>query len=351
MAKVTVRDLLHGVEAGQIQTVGNMSVIPLTSKVVDERFTPPDLALVGTQDYGTIIVTNPGKEDSNAPKGTMILPFGATYMPKKSEQNHANCGAVLIPDGKTRTIRTAACIQETQGGLMNKEVQELLLLPLSLKERALAVRDKVEYSKLWGAIRTFNSSLKIKGGRSTGHLEHFLTEYRDQLDQFVAEFEIVADQVGAIVLIDGEVMGIERTPNYAYFRAIWKPLIRECYGSRALEAALNAKGEPPSFRVPMQTRARTLKGIRKALEVATEEEEARTKALVRELVATEMTIEEGDAGETSEGLTVDTFTGSRFKGQFVKDAEIPVYVSAVVAEKWVRDPKVREFEKADTFNI
>jgi hypothetical protein len=41
----------------------------------------------------------------------------------------------------------------------------------------------------------------------------------------------VAGQVSAVVLADGRVLGVERTPTAAYWETLWAPLLRGCYGA------------------------------------------------------------------------------------------------------------------------
>ena len=52
-------------------------------------------------------------------------------------------------------------------------------------------------------------------------IEHLLdrgTFY--ELDEFVAEFECVPRQIGAIILVDDQVVGVERAPSHAYWQSV-----------------------------------------------------------------------------------------------------------------------------------
>jgi len=256
---MNIQQLLKGTTAGRIQQVGYMPMIPIlkNSEEQDERICDPTKILLGTQNYGSMDMENPTDRIG-------ILPFGSAIMTKQAAQNHATPKAKLLRSKSRDHVDYAACIQETQGGLINKGEHELSILPWCLKEHCLKSRNQREYSKLWPALREFNKSL---GVRVTGHLEIYLQEFKDDLDTFIAQFEIVPGQVGAFILIDGHVMGIELTPNYQYFKAVWKPLIRESYGSLVLQYIKQfGKDAPvPRTRLPLNTNVHSLEDLQKEL--------------------------------------------------------------------------------------
>lgn len=117
------------------------------------------------------------------------------------------------------------------------------LLPQSLRYAAFQRRTSANYSELWQSIGQYNRS----SGCSGDFLTTYFTKYADQLDEFVAEFEVVPKQRGAIVLINDEVVGVEIAPNTKAFEAIWEPAIRDCYGSEALRAREKAKPAEEEF--------------------------------------------------------------------------------------------------------
>src|SRR5262249_43537348 len=139
---------------------------------------------------------------------------------------------------------------------------ELMILPAALRAKALSVRKVRDFRKLWESIQAFNKGFGID--QYGGHLEFFVRTFQKELDQFVAEFEVVPRQVGAIVLVGGEVAGVERTPSATFWRAVWGPLIRVCYGSLAIQVARENKA-PPATRSPLRIEARSIAGLRDAL--------------------------------------------------------------------------------------
>ena len=108
-------------------------------------------------------------------------------------------GAGFVKAGQTKTFDKAMCIQQTQGGYISMDAHKLQMLPLSLREKALEKRSDAHFGKLWNDIATFchETGLPYAGG----HLIEFAQRFEKELDHFVAEFEIVPRQVGAIILI------------------------------------------------------------------------------------------------------------------------------------------------------
>ena len=267
MNNLTIDDILRGTELGQVQSVGHMQVVPLLGRS-DDRYAPPELE-VETTAYGTVVLRNRDARPT-------IVPPGAGWVVKQSAQDHALGGGALLGANQQATIATARCIQSSQCGMIRAAKHPMLVLPAALRPHALATRKEVGYNKLWDAIAKFNGT---HGVRANGHLEYFLRQFKEQLGRFVAEFELVPDQVGAIVLVGGRVAGIERAPSTAFWRVLWEPLIRVCYGSlavaRARETAL-----PPDTRVPMRPGAQSIRELRERL---LEAEGATTGRVLEEL--------------------------------------------------------------------
>jgi len=266
---LTVETILKGTGLGPMQSVGQMQVIPLvdTTGAVDERFSPPELE-VGTHGYGSVALRNANDKPT-------IVPYGAGWVVKQRAQDHAIGSGAFLKAGEHRILARAMCIQQSQPGLIAKAKHALTILPAQLRAKALAMRHVDQYSKLWEHITKFNTEL---GMGSVANLVTFLTTFEKQLDEFVAEFELVPRQVGAIVLVAGEVAGVERSPSTAYFAAIWEPLVRVCYGSLAVLAG-KSRSTPPPTRLPLVPVAKSLDALRHVL-AELREREARLTSLL-----------------------------------------------------------------------
>jgi hypothetical protein len=257
---LTVEQLLAGTNYGRPQTVGNMQIIPLLGDN-DDTFAPPDVA-TSSPDYGQVKLYN----DSDRPT---ILPHGATWIVKSAVQDHAIPSGALIKANSSKSISTAMCVESSQAGHIKKDKYELQILPAELRAQALGVRTDEGYDKLWKAITQFNTSYGVEG---EAHLNYFLKQFEKELDEFVAQFEIVPGQIGALVLLDGKVVGVERAPSSQFWEAVWRPLIRICYGSLAIKLAKKLGNKIPSTRTPLDVKDASLNGIVAAIQTAREKE-------------------------------------------------------------------------------
>jgi hypothetical protein len=322
MSTLKVRDLLRGCVPGRLQSVGNMQVVPLCGQLEDERFVPPTEALVSTAGYGNLVVRNPMQ-------WPLLVPTGATYIVPQAAQNHALPHAGFVGAAAVKQYSTAMCVQQTQGGYIREGRHELMLLPFPLRESAHRVRRETAFNRLWDAIAEFNREAGLPADNHQGHLEYFFNRYKAELDTFVAQFEPVPDQVGAIVLIDGLVVGIERTPSAAYFLGVWKALIRECYGSLALlEARRQPNAGPPATRAPLR-QAASPADLLAALEEAQAQERTTVTGLVNGILDVELTRSVDEQGE----LVVEALGEQPFVGQMIRDGEKIVYASLVVTRQ------------------
>ncbi len=180
---------------------------------------------------------------------------------------------------------------------------------------------------------------KIAGSKDTGgHLEFFLDHYTDELDQFVAEFEPIKNQIGAIILVSGKIVGIERAPNPNFWLSMWTPLIRECYGSLAILESKTFNGSPPipPTRVTLPNRIDTLDELESELEKADEEEYSRVKDVVNLICENVLPLTESriSGNKTIETLGDENDPLCKFLGQVIRQDESIVYGSLIATEVW-----------------
>ncbi len=329
---IAIAEVLRGCTPGRIQTVGFMQVIPLTSDLHFDNFASPNQAYVSTTHYGTLEFDNQEDED-------IIIPSHAAYLVKQAAQNHAMMHAG-IAKSKTKTkFDTAACIQDSQSNLISKGQHNLIVLPFTLRETAHKQRATLGYEKLWPAIKKLN---KLAGaGNTGGHLEYFLNHYTEELDQFVAEFEPIENQIGAIILVSGKVVGIERTPNPNFWLSMWKPLIRECYGSLAILESKTFDGSPPvpPTRVTLPNRIDTLDALEEALNKVDEEEYSRVKDVVNLICENVLALTETkiSGNKRVETLGDENDPICQFLGQVIRQDESIVYGSLIATEVWLKN--------------
>ena len=320
---VSLADILYGVGHGRVQSVGNMEVIPLVDEgdIQDTDLAPPDDVAMGTSDYGIVNLHN----ESSQPT---IVPVGAGWVVKDAAQDHALGSGVLIAAGKRRRINTAKCIQSRQCGNITSGKREMLILPAQLRTQALALRAERGFDKLWSSIGQFNHS---HGIGSEEALVPFLKHFKSQLDQFVAEFELVPNQIGAIILINGVLVGIELAPNVGYWCSVWTPLIRVCYGSWSIKMREQMQG--PN-RTILDVQQASLEGVRVALTESNRVSAERTQNRVDHIKSGEFMLGSVDEKMGSYRLIAVAAAGGSMGGQIVRSqAQTAPYVSVCINTK------------------
>lgn len=340
---VKLAEILRGCTTGPIQRVGIMQVIPLVSETSDDRFVSPNQGVkFKTTDYGTVNFNNPTDK-------TLIVPMNASYVVEQSAQDHAMSQAGLVKKKSTKRYTDARCIQSTQGGTITEDNHKMVLLPFPLREAAFKTRGTVGMDMLWNTIGTFNRQMGVSG--SSQHLEYFLKQFEKELNEFNSEFEPIPNQVGAIVLVNGEIVGIERTPGHDYFLSIWSALIRECYGSLAIyEAKTKVIPEGQLYeRFNFGKNVNSIEQLEAELNRVANAEDEATKAVVRELMDVDFKIK--DENHAFDSLTIQSIEekSARFTGQIIRDTAQVVYASLFVTARWTASAK--EWRKGTAFTI
>jgi len=329
----TISEVLRGTKVGNLQSVGVMQIIPLICKDKElydlNIISPQDKDVetsLSTHNYGEMKFRNPD------PEKVLLIPCHAGYVTKHAAQDHAMSRAGLVGKGD-KSFDDAMCIQQSQGGYIPEGQHDMLVLPFSLRESAFNKRGERSYYKLWDDISRFNASFEVS---ATGNLDNFLSAFRDELDQFVAEFEIVPKQIGAIILINGSVTGVERAPNPRYWSELWRPLVRECYGSLSIEVARKNSRTPTSrLRVPLKSRGLgSLEDLEREIERAEAEEDKRVREIVRELLDDPFSDKVED---TMNGYDIVSLENDQFNGQVLRKSRSIVYASMFTKAKWAKD--------------
>ncbi len=330
---MNLRDYLVGCTAyPQIQTVGIMTMVPLIAdkKYQDDSFASPLKLLVSTSSYGKLVFNNPeGK--------AMIVPAHAAYMTKHRSQDHAMMTAGVVGGKAQKTYSNAACIESSQGGYMPSGEKVLNILPWSLREYSTSKRGNNEYGKIWSQIGQFNKSVGISSGNQ--HLTDFFDKFKEEMDQFVAQFETVPGQVGAIILINGNIFGVERTPNETYFKEVFEALIRGCYGSLVIQIqkGLNpAKAKEFESHIALKDSHVDLADLRQDLIRVRAEEAVLAKSIINGIIDEDLTVQ---LDTEKDEISAKTVGNSQMSGQVVLNGKNPVYTSAVVKKAWLKSQK------------
>ena len=224
-----------------VQSIMNMQVVCLTTdkeNSLDERFANPLTALqAGNSSYGQISFTN--KENKE-----VILPTQMAVLTKQSAQNHGMTKAGYLEKYANVTYHDAGCVQGGQTGYF-RGTQEFRMLPITMREIVFdTVGTPNGYHRIYPAIQKLGEDTQSNAGN---YLNVYFDKYDKKLEQFIAHFERPNNLIGIIVLVDGEIVAIDKFPSFTYAEQVWNVMIRDCYGSLAIISELKHKSSNTAF--------------------------------------------------------------------------------------------------------
>jgi len=307
--KIEIGDLLSGytIDRENIQSVGNMTVIPIIS---DTEFTnvasQNEVTLKSDPEYGRLTFQNVAGEIGIAPQGW-------TMINDQPAQDRTIPFAHLIKVKGQKTI-PANCVQPSQGGhfdVRKLDHDSFMILAPSLRKLAYdkngSYKDGNDYSPLWDGLEKWVSKSGVNG------LQKFYSQYEDKLNEFVAQFEPVKNQLGAIVLINDRIVAIDILPKYENWNQSWRAFIRDSYGAEAVRVIENGNAEVHTPLLKMED-VETLEDL-EAEYVKTKDEfvnSLRTKVGTMAHIAINRTKQ-----EQIDELAMTKLDGGGFKGQAV----------------------------------
>ncbi len=224
-----------------VQSILNMQVVCLTTDEeysLDERFANPLTAVMaGNRSYGQVNFQNSTNKE-------VILPTQMAIMTKQSAQNHGMTKAGYIEQYGNVTYHDAGCVQGGQTGYF-RGTQEFRMLPVTMREMVFdTVGQPSSYNRIYPAIQKLGVDTKSNTGN---YLDVYFRKYDRKLEQFIAHFERPRNLIGIIVLVDGEIVAIDKFPSFTYAEQVWDLMIRDCYGSLAIISEVNNKTTMNTF--------------------------------------------------------------------------------------------------------
>jgi hypothetical protein len=215
-----------------VQSIMNMQIVCLTTDKefsLDERFANPLTSLTaGNSSYGQISFTN--KENKE-----VILPAQMAVMTKQSAQNHGMVKAGYVEPKAQTTYHDAGCVQGGQTGHF-RGTQEFRMIPVTMREMLFdAVGQTSGHGNIYPAIQKLGQDTQCNSGN---YLDVYFNKYDKKLEQFIAHFERPKNLIGIVVLIDGEIVAVDKFPSFTYAEQVWDLMIRDCYGALAIISEL-----------------------------------------------------------------------------------------------------------------
>lgn len=224
-----------------LQSIMNMQIVCLTTDAefsLDSRFANPLTSLTSSNSsYGQISFTN--KENKE-----VILPAQMAIMTKQSAQNHSMIKAGYLEKYAQTTYHDAGCVQGGQTGYFRGS-DEYRMIPVTMREMLFdSVGQSGGYSRIYPAIQKLGQDTQSNAGN---YLNIYFEKYDKKLEQFIAHFERPRNLIGIIILIDGEIVAVDKFPSFTYAEQVWDVMIRDCYGALAIISELQHKSSGQEF--------------------------------------------------------------------------------------------------------
>lgn len=224
-----------------VQSIMNMQLVCLTTDreySLDERFANPLTALKATNNsYGQIGFTNNENKE-------VIVPTQSAVMTKQQAQNHGMVKAGYIGKNANVVFHDAGCVQGGQTGYF-RGTAEFRMIPITMREMVFEkVGETYGHGNIYPAIQKLGQDTQSNAGT---YLNIYFEKYDKKLEQFIAHFERPKNLIGIIVLIDGEIVAVDKFPSFTYAEQVWDLMIRDCYGALAIISELKQKSNLNEF--------------------------------------------------------------------------------------------------------
>lgn len=352
-----LNNLLHGTELMRdsadhliIQSIRNMDLVFLTCDAQfsqDARFANPLTAIrASNHQYGHLRLAN-----TDPQKDVIVMPQIAVMTPYKA-QDHALPKAAALPRGRAKDFNDAGCVEGSQPGHIRGEGSEVLrFMPTSIREMLYGeVGHTGSYSHLYASVTSLGERTKTDAG---AYLKTYFTKTDATTTEFIAHFERPRKMIGVIVLIDNEIVAIDRFPSYTYGAQVWDLLVRDCYGALAIESQLKGAGAHTDF--PETLRAmdkrygssNIVDQLAEALDEMDRQREARVRSRLAEIL--ELSLQEQNDPNGDEVFKSIILGAEGYIGQAILAEGFPVSVSLVKRDKFNPNKMRKSREVVDTY--
>lgn len=310
------------------QSILNMRIVLLTTddEFSHDKFANPMDIVVSNRRYGHMAVSNQSSKPT-------ILPAQIAVITKQQAQDHGMVKAAYVGPKKTADFTDAGCVQGSQGGTIsaNKSEQTVRFLPLGTREMVFAkVGNRDNLGNIYEAIEKVGQQTGANSGR---YLVEYFRKLDDRLATFISHFEKGPKCIGAIVLVDGEIIAVDKFPSFTYTEQIWDALIRDCYGSVAIVQERAGSKPDAGIRKHVKGRGSAAERLRRALDARRNEEET----LVSERLAELMEIEfnsKSDPESSGDGYDSRIIECGGYVGQIISEGGFNHLVSIVKKDRF-----------------
>jgi len=224
-----------------VQSILNMELVCLTTDEeysMDDKFGNPMNLIASNTGYGHLNFRNTDAKPT-------ITPTQMAVINDQSAQNHGMVKAGYVRAKSSTDFNDAGCVQGSQTGYLHEVTADnFRMLPVTMREMVFEQVGDHSYDHIYPAINRLGRDTNSSTGN---YLDVYFNKYDKDLEQFIAHFERPRNLIGTIVLVDGEIVAIDKFPSYTYAEQVWDLMIRDCYGALALISQLNSRTGRKTF--------------------------------------------------------------------------------------------------------
>lgn len=231
-----IQTALSQLSLGQAQAFANMALFPL---IATHAEAPDYLVLEDAlkSDVGHITEISEGGSvpelafENNGP-ARVLLVDGEELI--GARQNRILNISILVPAGKKLTIPVSCCEQGRWGytGARKFSSSDSALFARAKAKKMLRVSESMRssgerrsnQSEIWDDIAMKSTRLHVDS--STSAMADVYSQHRSRLDDYVSAFKLQPGQAGAVVALDGKVVGLELFDSPATFGRFFHKLLK-----------------------------------------------------------------------------------------------------------------------------
>lgn len=318
-----------------VQSIMNMQIVCLTTDneySLDNRFGNPLTSIKSSNSsYGQMSFVNSNDKE-------IIIPTQMAVMTKQVAKNHGMIKAGYVESYGNTTYHDAGCVQGSQGGHF-KNTSEFRMIPVTMREMLFdSIGKSGGYPRIYPAINKLGNDTNSNTGN---YLDKYFDKYDKKLEQFIAHFERPKNLIGVIVLIDGEIVAIDKFPSFTYAEQVWNLMIRDCYGSLAIISELKKKTSKIDFYTTYQNMKTNHNGnvvelLEKVLKKTKETITLNVHEKIQELLDIEFTATLDTDGQPTSSTSPKSYVlkSEGYVGQVISESEFNHMVSIVKRESF-----------------
>lgn len=248
-----VKAQMEGIKFGDLQIHGHVAVIPMISA---NGYGPDYLTMKEALESHLLVVTEV-TEGGNVPELKVINKGGKPILLLDGEelsgakQNRVLNTTILLRE-KSETVIPVSCTEhgrwsyssahfEESGHIMSAKIRRIKNASVHENLKS-ACSYRSDQGAVWDEIAIQASINKVSP--FTGAMKDVLEAKQHDLDTFLEHLPIVADQNGLLVLVNGEVVGLDMVSSAVAFRMLHPKLIRSYVMDALTEKPKRGKETP-----------------------------------------------------------------------------------------------------------